>query len=133
MLESVIGDVLQPLSVFGGVALVIWASAKAKLEHRKLDMMGGRQSAPNQASQSVPENNQFPLVSGAKQDSAVLAELRGLKQQISEMQSTAHQFDLAFDAALERMEQRVAHLETKSISMSAGAADTPTILRNGHP
>lgn len=131
MLESVIGDVLQPLAVFGGIAMVIWASAKAKLEHRKLDMMGGRQQQSSQAGQAERENNQFPLVSGAKQDSAVLAELRGLKQQIGEMQSTSHQFDLAFDAALERMEQRVAHLETKSISASAAAADAPTILRNG--
>lgn len=61
----------------------------------------------------------------------MLAELRGLKQQIGEMQSTSHQFDLAFDAALERMEQRVAFLETKSISVSAATADTPTVLRNG--
>lgn len=130
-METFVGDVLQPLAVFGGIAMVIWASAKAKLEHRKLDMMSGRQQQPSQASQAAPEGNQFPLVSGAKQDSAVLAELRGLKQQISEMQSTGHQFDLAFDAALERMEQRVAHLETKSISVSAAAADAPTILRNG--
>ena len=47
------------------------------------------------------------------------------------MRDTSTQFDLAFDAALERMEQRVAHLETKSISVSAASADTPTILRNG--
>lgn len=132
MIESVIGDVLQPLAVFGGIAMVIWASAKAKLEHRKLDMMGGRQQLPSQPAQAAPESIQLPLVSGGKRDDAVLAELRGLKQQIGEMQSTGHQFDLAFDAALERMEQRVAFLETKSISASAASADTPTILRNGH-
>jgi len=132
MLESVIGDVLQPLAVFGGIAMVIWASAKAKLEHRKLDMMGGRQQTPNQSQQAVPESNPFPLASGGKRDDALLSEMRGLKQQIGEMQSTSHQFDLAFDAALERMEQRVANLETKSITASATAADAPTILRNGH-
>ncbi len=131
------GDVLEPLAVFGGLAMVIWTSAKAKLEHRKLDMMAGRQQSSNQSSQAAPENNQFPqnnqfpLASGSKRDDALLAELRGLKQQISEMQSTSHQFDLAFDAALERMEQRIAFLETKSISVSAGAADAPTIVRNG--
>lgn len=132
MIESVIGDVLQPLAVFGGIAMVIWASAKAKLEHRKLDMMAGRQPLPNHSQQAVPEGNQFPLVSGNKRDDALLAEMRGLKQQIGEMQSTSHQFDLSFDAALERMEQRVAHLETKSISAAAASSDAPTILRNGH-
>lgn len=131
MIESVISDILQPLAVFGGIAVVIWTSAKARLEHRKLDMMGGRQQQTNQPAQATQEGNQFPLVSGGKRDDAVLAELRGLKQQIGEMQNTSHQFDLAFDAALERMEQRVAHLETKSISVSAAPIDAPTILRNG--
>ncbi len=123
-----IGDIMQTLAVFGGITMVIWASAKAKLEHRKLDMMGGRGQVP---SQSAQEGSQFPLVAGGKRDDAVLAELRGLKQQIGEMQNTSHQFDLAFDAALERMEQRVAHLETKSISVSVSPTDTPTVLRNG--
>lgn len=132
MIDSVIGDVLQPLAVFGGIAMVIWASAKAKLEHRKLDMMAGRQQPSNQSQQAAPENNPFPLASGGRRDDAVLAELKGLKQQVSEMQNTSHQFDISFDAALERMEQRVAHLETKSVSAAASAADTPTILRNGH-
>lgn len=51
----------------------------------------------------------------------VLAELKALKQQIGEMQSTNNQFSLGFDESLTRMENRVGHLETKT----AGAAAMP--------
>lgn len=109
-----ISDVLQPFAVFGGIALIIWASAKAKLEHRKLDI---QQWQPHIAPTATPN------------DSAVVQELRELKQQIAEMQSTGHQFDLSFDAALNRLESRVDRLETRAAAATA-LTETPT-LRNG--
>lgn len=119
-----ISDVLQPLSVFGGIAMIIWASAKAKLEHRKLDMQRG------QTTLSQPQVSQ-------PQDTAVLAELKALKQQMAEMHSTSHGFDISFDEALGRLEGRVGRLETKSAASastsaatSSASADAAT-LRNG--
>ncbi len=112
-----ISDVLQPLSVFGGIALVIWASARAKLEHRKLDMMRG---------QPLPETRQAPT------EDRVLAELKAMQQQMAEMQSTSHSFDLSFDEALNRLESRVSRIETKSAAATAApATDATTPLRNG--
>ena len=112
MVENIIGDLLEPLSVFGGIALVIWTSAKARLEHRKLDMMGRQ-----------------PLASPIQND-PVLAELKVLKQQMAEMHGTSHQFDISFDEALSRMEGRVSRLETKS-AIQTQPTDTPATLRNG--
>ncbi len=31
--HEIFGDVLQPLAFFGGIAMIILASAKAKLDH----------------------------------------------------------------------------------------------------
>ena len=115
-----INDVMQPLAVFGGIAMVIWASAKAKLEHRRLDMMRGQ-----------PLETRPAAVSEDK----ILAEMKAMRQQIEQMQSTGHQFDLSFDEALNRLEGRINRLETKSaVSTTAPpATDTaPNTLRNGH-
>lgn len=113
MVEQIIGDLLTPFAVFGGIAVLVWTSAKAKLEHRKLDMMG-RQPV------TLPEQN-----------SPILAELKALKQQVAEMQSTGHQFDISFDEALNRMEGRVNRLETKSAAALTQPTNTPTTLQNG--
>ena len=113
MVEQIIGDLLTPFAVFGGIALLVWTSAKAKLEHRKLDLMARQPVAP-----TLPND-------------PVLAELKALKQQMAEMQSTGHQFDISFDEALNRIEGRVNRLETKSAAATAQTAETPTTLRNG--
>ena len=96
-----IADILETLAVFGGIfggiATVIWASAKAKLEHRKLDMMSG-----------------MPLETRpAASEDKVLAEMKAMRQQMDQMQSTSHQFDLSFDEALNRLEGRISRVETK--------------------
>ncbi len=129
-MEHAIGDVLEPFAIFVGIALVIWTSARAKLEHRKLDMMHGQSSSTANAHASIDGTTQ-PLPPVAGREDAVLTELRALKQQIGEMQSTGHEFDLAFDAALERMEGRVARLEARAAAPTVAPADEPTILRNG--
>ena len=81
---------------FGGVALIIWTSMQGKIARIK---------AEAQARQMT--NAPLP-------DDRVLAELKSLKQQIAEMQSTSHQFDISFDEALSRLEGRVGHLEAKN-------------------
>ena len=107
-----INDILQPLAVFGGIAMVIWASAKAKLEHRKLDMRQGQ-----------PLETRSPLA-----EDRVLAELKAMQQQMAEMQSTGHQFDISFDEALNRLEGRINRLETKSATSGTRAeTDQPLI------
>ena len=111
-----IGEVLQPLAIFGGIAMVILASAKAKLEHRKLDMMRGQSSI---------------LSAAAPQNDAVLAELQALKRQIGEMQSTGHQFDISFDAALSRLEERVSRVETKTATPAPTLSQTEETQRVG--
>ncbi len=99
------------LSVFGGVSGLIAACGWVKAEHLRAER------------QAVSQD--------AAQDSAVLAELKALKQQMAEMHSTSHQFDLSFDEALSRMEGRVSRLETKSAASTSVATETPNTLRNG--
>ncbi len=111
-----INDVLQPLAIFGGIASIIWASARAKLEHRKLDMQRGQ---PLETRPSASEDK-------------VLAEMQALRQQMEQMQSTSHSFDLSFDEALNRLEGRISRLETKTAAAPAtNAAETSPTLRNG--
>ena len=109
-------DMLQPLAICGGIAMVIWASAKAKMEHRKLDMRLGQPLEPRSA---VPEDR-------------VLTELKAMRQQMEQMQSTGHSFDLAFDEALNRLEGRISRLETKAAAApTVQPTDTDRTLRNG--
>ena len=101
------------LSSLGGIAGIIAASGWARAENIRAERMRQAASAPDTA-----------------QDSAVLAELKALKQQMAEMHSTSHQFDISFDEALNRMDGRVGRLETKS-AVGAATAPTETTLRNG--
>ncbi len=113
--HEIFGDVLQPLAFFGGIAMIILASAKAKLDHRKLDMMRG------QPLESRP----------AASEGKILAEMKAMRQQMEQMQSTNHQFDLSFDEALNRLEGRISRLETKPVVSTTTSADSPNTLRNG--
>ena len=86
---------LATAGTFGGVALIIWTSVQAKIARIKAEAQVRQQQT------AVP------------QDTAVLAELKALKQQMAEMHSTSHQFDISFDEALNRLEERVRRVETK--------------------
>lgn len=113
---TLIDDAITPLSIFGGIALVVWASAKAKLEHRKLDMRLG------QPLETRPAAN----------EDKILTEMKAMRRQMEQMQSTGHQFDLSFDEALNRLEGRINRLETKSaVTGTVAQTDTPNTLRNG--
>jgi len=102
------------LSSLGGIAGIIAASGWAR--------------AVNVRAERV---SQAASTSDAAQDSAVLAELKALKQQMAEMHSTSHQFDISFDEALNRMDGRVGRLETKSAVATSVTTDAPPTLRNG--
>jgi len=98
--------------IFGGVSLVIWTSTQARIARIKAER-GLKQALSN------------------PQESAVVTEIKALQQQIAEMQSTSHQFDISFDEALNRMESRVNRLETKSALSATQTTDTSSVLRNG--
>lgn len=102
------------LSSLGGVAAIIGAAGWSRAEHIRAERTGRAEAASDMA-----------------QDSAMLVELKALKQQMAEMHSTSHQFDISFDEALSRLEGRVGRLETKSAVGTTITNDAPAILRNG--
>jgi hypothetical protein len=101
------------LSALGGVSAIIGAAGWAKAERIRAERQG--RAAPAQ---------------DAAQEGTVLAELKAMQQQMAEMHSTSHGFDLAFDEALNRLEGRVSRLETKAAT-PAPATDAGNVLRNG--
>ena len=108
-----LADCLEALGLFGGIGLVILASSKARIDRMKAERQQWQQS-------SAPETN-----------TTVLAELKAMRQQMEQMQSTGHQFDISFDEALNRLEGRVGRLETKSAVGTATTTEPPNTLRNG--
>ena len=99
--------------MFGGTALIIWTSVQAKIARIKAEAQVRREmTAPTE-------------------ETAVLAELKALKHQVEQMQSTSHQFDISFDEALGRLDGRVGRLETKSAAGTSQTTDVPQTLRNG--
>ncbi len=108
---------LATFGSFSGVALIIWVSMQGKVARIKAEAQARMMTA-------APSEKET--------DSAVLAELKALKQQMAEMHSTSHQFDLSFDDALNRLEGRVGRLETKSATRTTVTAeDTPAVQQNG--
>lgn len=105
-----IGPIFGPLSFFSGISLLIWIKHKAKMERMRVERQLMQPFWPQ------------PV---APQDPSVLAELRALKQQINEMQSTCHQFDISFDAALSRLESRIERLETRQAATAVTVDSSP--------
>ncbi len=69
----------------------------------------------------------------AASEDKILAEMKAMRQQMEQMQSTNHQFDLSFDEALNRLEGRISRLETKSAAGSAAAeAGQPLVAGQKH-
>ena len=56
---------------------------------------------------------------GGSGDSRVVEELTVLKQQMAELRDTTTRYDISFDAALQRIESRVGHLESKIATIEA--------------
>lgn len=93
------GDAIQALCVLlgscSGVSLIIWTSTQAQIARIKAEAEAARVTAA-----PMPGD-------------AVLAEIKAMRQQMEQMQSTSHEFDISFDAALSRLEQRVSRVEAK--------------------
>lgn len=51
---------------------------------------------------------------------AVREEMAALRQQVESLRDTTTQYDLSFDAALQRMEQRVNHVEQQQVKQRIG-------------
>ena len=104
-MQEAIEACLILLSIFGGASLIIKTSAQAKIAHLR----------------AMRESSQAPQTAVAPQDEAVLAGLKALQQQIADVQNTSHQFDISFDAALTRLEERVSRVEAKAVGTPARA------------
>ena len=100
-------------SLFGGTSLIIWTSVQAKIARIKAEAQARQQSTP------LPGDN------------AILAEMKAMRQQMEQMQSTSHQFDISFDAALSRLEERVSRVETRAAIAPATATQTEDMQRVG--
>jgi hypothetical protein len=53
-----------------------------------------------------------------KGDTGMIAELEALRQEVRSLRDTSMQYDLSFDTALQRMEQRVERLEGRGVITS---------------
>jgi hypothetical protein len=81
-------EIFVPLIIFAIPIVAIITSHQRKLMEMKLKM-------------------------GSGGDSKVAEELRALKQQMAELRDTTTRYDISFDAALQRIESRVGHIESK--------------------
>lgn len=65
------------------------------------------------------------------QSDQVVQQLQALRAEVTSLKDTSHQFDVSFDEALTRLEQRVGRIETKAAAPAPAPHEIPTILRNG--
>lgn len=139
------------LGLFGGISLFFYTLAKMLPELKragllqppppkpvrvwqiKMPFLDARQvqvspppAAPYTAPYAAPGYAEQGYAAPSTADS-VLSELRALRLQMEQMQSTCHQFDLSFDAALTRLEERVHRVEIKQAATVAAADDAPRV------
>lgn len=111
----IFGNILEFLGFCGGVGLLVLANSKAKIDRMKAERQTWQQPAAS--------------------DPALLEEMKAMRRQISEMQNTGHQFDISFDAALNRLEERVSRVETKTavppVRSSQDLSQQEPVQRNG--
>ena len=60
---------------------------------------------------------EMKLRMGGEGRQVVSGELQEIKQQLAELRDTTTRYDLSFDAALQRIESRVGHLESRVSSV----------------
>src|SRR5437016_826215 len=82
--------ILAVTFIFGWPVIKILTNHHARITQMKLEMRGGG-------------------------GTAVLNEMRELKQQVNELRDTSTRYDISFDAALQRMESRIARVEQRTI------------------
>lgn len=111
-----LSEMLECLGLFGGIGLIVLANSKAKIDRMKAERQIWQQPA-------------------AASDPALLEEMKAMRRQMGEMQSTGHEFDLSFDAALNRLEERISWVETKTamppVRPSQDLSQQEPLQRNG--
>jgi hypothetical protein len=90
--------------VFGGGGLVVEALKNMNRTRLKIAELKAQQSD----------------TSVQKELTAVREEMAALRQQVASLRDTTTQYDLSFDAALQRMEQRVEHVEQQQQQQRIG-------------
>jgi uncharacterized protein HemX len=72
---------------------------------------------------------ELKLQAGQKADDNLLQELQSLKAQITDLRDTTTRYDMSFDSALQRIESRVGHLETRVSSMEQPDGSSQSVNR----
>jgi hypothetical protein len=62
---------------------------------------------------------ELKLMQGNVEDAGLVAEIKALREQMAELRDTTTRYDMSFDAALQRIESRVGHLEGQVRSIEA--------------
>ena len=123
------------LGLFGGVSLFFYTLAKMLPELKRAGLLQPPPPKPVKTWQiQMPffdarqvQVSPPPRYESVPNDS-VLEEVRALRRQMEQLQSTCHQFDLSFDAALSRLEERVSRVETR---VAAVPVQTEEVQRIG--
>jgi hypothetical protein len=122
-MEQAIGAMLAMFGLFGGLSLLVWVVAKTLPEMQRLGLLKPRPPKPVRTWQirmpflDMRQVHVNPVYE-APPNEAILQEMQALRRQMQEMQSTCHQFDISFDAALNRLEERVSRVEVKAAGFS---------------
>lgn len=88
-MADALAAVIIPLSFFGSILAWVWMRQNHRLEELKIMRGQGAGSAD------------------------VVNEIRQIQQQLHELRDTTTRYDMSFDAALQRLEARVSHLEVQ--------------------
>lgn len=65
---------------------------------------------------------ELKLKMGQNVDRSLVAELQSMRQELAELRDTSTRYDMSFDAALQRIESRVGHLEGRVNSIEGTGA-----------
>jgi hypothetical protein len=74
---------------------------------------------------------ELKLQHGEKAESNVLESIRELKEQFTELRDTTTKYDMSFDAALQRIENRVNHLEGRVSRVEQQSDDAARLTQTG--
>jgi hypothetical protein len=103
--------------IFGGGTMVsrMWSDYnKTRLEMARLKF-DQKASAP---------------VGSSREIEALKAELEATRQELRNLRDTSMQYDISFDTALGRMENRVAHVERR-VGVNASGSEAETVTLTG--
>jgi hypothetical protein len=87
-MEGPLALLIPIMAIFGIFFLPVWTSHQRKMMELRLK-------------------------AGSQTDANLLAELQAMKAQIAELRDTTTRYDMSFDSALQRIESRAGHLETR--------------------